>query len=64
MSNSKIEAINKLKQAAETLNLAIEQLSAVSDDIPSDALFDVIISLETNADYLSEIEQSVSELVS
>ena len=60
MSNSKIEAVKQLQQAIITLNTAIEQLSAASDDIPSDALFDVIISLETNADYLSEIEQSVS----
>lgn len=55
MSNS-----DKIKQAIEQLNLAINNLSAISDDAPSDALFDVIISLESNFDELSDLANYIN----
>ena len=55
MSNS-----DKINKAIEQLNVVIEQLSSISDDAPSDALFDVIISLESNYDELSDIANNLS----
>lgn len=55
MSNS-----DKIQQALANLNAAIEQLSSVSDEAPSDALFDVIISLESNFDELSDLANYIN----